>query len=268
MIVVLSTGWITYTVIPLYAAMKAIDPKLFQAAADLGAGWWTMLRRILLPLGRTRDLRGGAAGLHPAVHRLRHPDTWSAGPAATCSGQAVNDLILEQGDLAQRRGAEQSAAARLRRGRRHRLPSRPHQQIGVVTFMSLLPPEPAAVPGPRSAELLGRPEQGLLSRHSSMTGIPLWHGRKSGWTVTDVDGNVFVDLVSSSASVPVGAGRDRARRARRRGAAELRQRGQPRGVPRVDAAAGAAGCSISRRMGLPAWTSRSTAPSPWRPRCG
>ena len=49
-IVVLSTGWITYTVIPIYASMKAIDPTLFQAAADLGAGWWTMTRRILIPL--------------------------------------------------------------------------------------------------------------------------------------------------------------------------------------------------------------------------
>ncbi|GAA2134563.1 aspartate aminotransferase family protein [Nocardioides bigeumensis] len=31
--------------------------------------------------------------------------------------------------------------------------------------------------------------------------------RKSGWLVEDLDGNVFVDLVSSSASVPFGAGR-------------------------------------------------------------
>ena len=48
-IVVLSTSWITYTVIPIYASMKAIDTNLFQAAADLGAGWWTIMRRILLP---------------------------------------------------------------------------------------------------------------------------------------------------------------------------------------------------------------------------
>ena len=49
-IVVLSTGWITYTVIPIYASMKAIDSRLFQAAQDLGAGWWTIARRILMPL--------------------------------------------------------------------------------------------------------------------------------------------------------------------------------------------------------------------------
>ena len=40
-IVVLSTSYLTYTVIPIYAAMKAVDRNLFEAARDLGAGWWT-----------------------------------------------------------------------------------------------------------------------------------------------------------------------------------------------------------------------------------
>lgn len=101
-IVVLSTGWITYTVIPLYAAMKAIDPTLFQAAADLGAGWWTVLRRILLPLA--------APGIFVAVLLVYIPlftdfatPTLVGGTSGYMLGQAVNDLILEQGDLA--RGA-------------------------------------------------------------------------------------------------------------------------------------------------------------------
>ncbi len=50
MIIVLSTSYLTYTVIPIYAAMKAIDSNLFEAALDLGAGWWTSARRVLLPL--------------------------------------------------------------------------------------------------------------------------------------------------------------------------------------------------------------------------
>lgn len=101
-IVVLSTGWMTYTVIPLYAAMKAIDPTLFQAAADLGAGWWTVLRRILLPLA--------APGIFVAVLLVYIPlftdfatPTLVGGTSGYMLGQAVNDLILEQGDLA--RGA-------------------------------------------------------------------------------------------------------------------------------------------------------------------
>ncbi len=98
-IVVLSTGWITYTIIPLYASMKAIDPKLFQAAQDLGAGWWTIARRILLPLA--------APGIFIAVLLVYIPlftdfaaPTLVGGTSSYMLGQAVNSLILDQGDLA------------------------------------------------------------------------------------------------------------------------------------------------------------------------
>jgi len=101
-ILVLSTGWITYTIIPIYAAMKAIDPRLFQAAQDLGAGWWTITRRILIPLA--------APGIFVAVLLVYIPlftdfaaPSLVGGTSGYMLGQAVNDLILGQGDLA--RGA-------------------------------------------------------------------------------------------------------------------------------------------------------------------
>ena len=98
-IVVLSTSWITYTVIPIYASMKAIDATLFQAAADLGAGWWTILRRILLPLA--------APGIFVAVLLVYIPlftdfatPTMVGGTSGYMLGQATNDLILTRGDMA------------------------------------------------------------------------------------------------------------------------------------------------------------------------
>jgi spermidine/putrescine transport system permease protein len=98
-IVVLSTSWITYTVIPIYASMKAIDVNLFQAAADLGAGWWTIMRRILLPLC--------APGIFVAILLVYIPlftdfatPTMVGGTSGYMLGQAVNDLILTRGDLA------------------------------------------------------------------------------------------------------------------------------------------------------------------------
>ena len=98
-IVVLSTGWITYTVIPIYASMKAIDSRLFQAAQDLGAGWWTIARRILIPLA--------APGIFIAVLLVYIPlftdfaaPSLVGGTSSYMLGQAVNDLIFGQGDLA------------------------------------------------------------------------------------------------------------------------------------------------------------------------
>ena len=62
------------------------------------------------------------------------------------------------------------------------------------------------VPGPRSREILGR-LNGVLYRGMAHDLAPFVIARKDGYTVTDVDGNVYWDFVSASASVPLGAGR-------------------------------------------------------------
>jgi len=97
---VLSTSYLTYTVIPIYGAMKAIDKNMFEAARDLGAGWWTTTRRVLLPLI--------APGIFVALLLVYIPlFTDFASPALVGGtsgymlGNAVNDLVLEQGNLHQ-----------------------------------------------------------------------------------------------------------------------------------------------------------------------
>jgi spermidine/putrescine transport system permease protein len=97
-IVVLSTSYLTYTVIPIYAAMKAIDRNMFEAARDLGAGWWATFRRVLLPLI--------APGIFVALLLVYIPlFTDFASPALVGGtegymlGNAVQDLVLETGDL-------------------------------------------------------------------------------------------------------------------------------------------------------------------------
>jgi 4-aminobutyrate aminotransferase-like enzyme len=62
------------------------------------------------------------------------------------------------------------------------------------------------LPGPRSRELLERGAK-VLYKGLSDELAPFVVDRKSGHTVTDVDGNVFFDLASASASVPLGAAR-------------------------------------------------------------
>ncbi|MEP6759396.1 MAG: ABC transporter permease [Actinomycetota bacterium] len=96
-IVTLSATYITYTTIPIYAAMKAIDASMFESAIDLGAGWSVQARRILIPLA--------APGIFIAMILVYIPmltDFVTAdivgGTGSYMMGQRVRDLILGAGD--------------------------------------------------------------------------------------------------------------------------------------------------------------------------
>jgi spermidine/putrescine transport system permease protein len=96
-ILTLSTTYITYTTIPIYAAMKAIDATVFEAAVDLGAGWWQQARKLLIPLA--------APGIFVAMILVYIPMLTDfvtsdivGGTGSYMMGQRVRDLILGQGD--------------------------------------------------------------------------------------------------------------------------------------------------------------------------
>ncbi len=61
-------------------------------------------------------------------------------------------------------------------------------------------------PGPRSREIL---ERISATAYPGLAGglAPLALAEKRAWTASDVDGNVYLDCASASASVPLGAGR-------------------------------------------------------------
>jgi putative spermidine/putrescine transport system permease protein len=42
--------WLPYMVLPLYAGFERLPDSLFEASADLGAGAWTTLRRVVVPM--------------------------------------------------------------------------------------------------------------------------------------------------------------------------------------------------------------------------
>lgn len=97
-IVVLSTSYLTYTVIPIYASMKAVDAGLFEAARDMGASWFTTFRRVLLPLI--------APGIFIALLLVYVPlftdfaaPTLVGGTTGYMLGNVVADLVLENGNL-------------------------------------------------------------------------------------------------------------------------------------------------------------------------
>jgi 4-aminobutyrate aminotransferase-like enzyme len=64
-----------------------------------------------------------------------------------------------------------------------------------------------APPGPRSAALLARQRAVMYPGYADHV-APFVMSRKSGFLIEDLDGNLYLDMVSASASVPLGAGRD------------------------------------------------------------
>lgn len=56
--IVFSYLWLPFMILPVYAGLERIPQSLLEASADLGAGAWRTLRRVILPLA----LPGIAAG--------------------------------------------------------------------------------------------------------------------------------------------------------------------------------------------------------------
>jgi spermidine/putrescine transport system permease protein len=98
-IVVLSTSYLTYTVIPIYAAMKAVDSRLFEAARDLGASWFTTFRKVLLPLITPGIFVALLLVYIPLFTDFASPSL-VGGTSGYMLGNTVQDLVLESGDLA------------------------------------------------------------------------------------------------------------------------------------------------------------------------
>ena len=42
--------WLPFMILPIYAGLERLPNSLFEASADLGAGSWTTLRRVVLPM--------------------------------------------------------------------------------------------------------------------------------------------------------------------------------------------------------------------------
>ena len=96
-IIVLSTTYISFTTIPIYAALKAVDPDLLEAADDLGASFFTTCRKILLPLA--------APGIFVAIILVYIPlfsefaaPALVGGTSGYMIGNAIQEAILESGN--------------------------------------------------------------------------------------------------------------------------------------------------------------------------
>lgn len=95
-VVVLAASWLPYTVIPIYAAMKTIDKSLLEAAQDLGAGWWTTFRQLLLPLTAAGFLASIILVFIPILSDYAAP-TLVGGTEGVMIATIIGDEFLERG---------------------------------------------------------------------------------------------------------------------------------------------------------------------------
>lgn len=95
-VVVLAASWLPYTVIPIYAAMKTIDKSLLEAAQDLGAGWWTTFRKLLLPLTAAGFLASIILVFIPILSDYAAP-TLVGGTEGVMIATIIGDEFLERG---------------------------------------------------------------------------------------------------------------------------------------------------------------------------
>ena len=56
-----------FMILPLYASIEKIDVRLIEAASDLGAGFWSRLTRITIPLSMPGIIAGSMLVFLPAL---------------------------------------------------------------------------------------------------------------------------------------------------------------------------------------------------------
>ncbi|HHC09385.1 MAG TPA: ABC transporter permease [Actinobacteria bacterium] len=95
-VVVLTASWLPYAVIPLYAAMKTIDPRVLEAARDLGAGWWVTFRKVVFPLTAAGFLATIVIVFIPLISDFAAP-ALVGGTSGRMLASVIEDLFLGRG---------------------------------------------------------------------------------------------------------------------------------------------------------------------------
>ena len=81
-------GYLPFMVLPLYAALAGLDPRLLEAAGDLGAGPFRAFVAVTLPLSLPGVLAGSLLVFIPAVGEFVIPDLLG-GPDALMIGKVL-----------------------------------------------------------------------------------------------------------------------------------------------------------------------------------
>ncbi len=96
-VIVFVASWITYTTIPIYASLKAIDPSLIEAAEDLGAGVLVRFWKVVIPLAAPGIFVSMLLVYIPLLSEFATP-ALVGGTGGYMVGNVVQEQILELGN--------------------------------------------------------------------------------------------------------------------------------------------------------------------------
>lgn len=90
--IVLTYNYLPFMVVGLWLAFEALDDRLVEAAADLGAGPWSTFRRVILPLTAPGLVAGGLMVFVMVVGDYLTPQLVGGASGVTIIS-AINDLF-------------------------------------------------------------------------------------------------------------------------------------------------------------------------------
>lgn len=87
-------GYLPYMVLTCFIALSTIDDAITEAAASLGARWWTILFRILVPMAAPGLISGSVLIFVPVVGAFMEPRILG-GPAGVTLGTVIEDNFTQ-----------------------------------------------------------------------------------------------------------------------------------------------------------------------------
>ncbi|MGI9509447.1 MAG: ABC transporter permease [Geminicoccaceae bacterium] len=86
-------SYLPYVILTSYLSLQAIDDDLIDAARAMGAGWWTIFRRLILPLSLPGLLAGAVLIFVPVVGSFMEPRILG-GRVGTYYGTVIEDQFV------------------------------------------------------------------------------------------------------------------------------------------------------------------------------
>ncbi|WLR99603.1 ABC transporter permease [Shinella sumterensis] len=87
-------GYLPYMILTCYIALVTIDDAIIEAAASLGARWWTILFKILLPLAAPGLISGAVLTFVPVIGSFMEPRILG-GRVGVTMGTVIEDQFTQ-----------------------------------------------------------------------------------------------------------------------------------------------------------------------------